>query len=338
MKASILGLLLIFAACLSPANAQERTPENTPSAEAATATKTAGPSVRRALLLCGLSGDADHRKQFGETLELMHAALIKNFGFSPEEIRVLWGDEPQDKDGPAVAASKIASRESIAEAADSLRTATQASDALWVIVLGHAHYDNKLSWLNIRGPDLSHVEFGKLFSGIACREQVFCITTPVSGFFARSLAAPGRVVITATEADQEVNETLFPHKLAKNLAEPPPLKELDLNEDGRATLFDLYLRTVKDTLEDYAANEFLATEHALLEDNGDGRATEVQLDYLAEDLGGRRRAGKAAPAKPTGDGELANRILIILPAQAEAPTATSAEPTPDAAPANKNPQ
>lgn len=277
--------------------------------------------VRRGLILCGLAGDAEHRKQFGETAELMVTGLTKHHGFAAENIRVLWGDEPQAKDGPAVAGSQVAMRESIAETAKELVEASRPEDALWVIVLGHAHYDNKLSWLNIQGPDLSHIEFGKLFVGLPCREQVFFITTQVSGFFARSLSAPLRIVITATEADQEVNETLFPHKLAKNLAEPPELKEFDVNEDGQATLFDLYLLTAKHTLEDYAANEFLATEHALIEDNGDGRGSEVQLDYFVEDLGGRRRAGKGVPAKPTGDGERANQLRLTLPPPAPSPPA-----------------
>lgn len=282
--------------------------------EKAAATEAGAPTgVRRALILCGLAGDEEHRKLFADTVEMLATGLTKHHGFAAENIRTLWGDEAQGKDGPAVAASQPATRESIAETAGQLVAASQPEDGLWVFVLGHAHYDNRLSWINLQGPDLSHIEFGKLFVGLPCREQVFFITTPVSGFFARSLSAPLRVVITATEADHEVNETIFPHKLARNLAEPPALKEFDVNEDGQATLFDLYLLTAKQTLEDYAANEFLATEHALIEDNGDGRGTEVQVDYFAEDLGGRRRAGKGVPAKPTGDGERANTVVIKLP-------------------------
>jgi hypothetical protein len=296
------------------------------------AEKAAAPGVRRALIVCGLAGDEDHRKLFSETAELMLTGLTKHHGFAAENIKVLWGDEPQEKDGPAVAGSQVATRESIIETGKELVEASQPEDALWVIVLGHAHYDNKLSWINVKGPDLSHIEFSKLFVGLPCREQVFFITTQVSGFFARSLSAPLRVVITATEADQEVNETLFPHKLAKNLAEPPELEEFDVNEDGQATLFDLYLLTAKQTLEDYAANEFLATEHALIEDNGDGRGTEVQLDYFVEDLGGRRRAGKGVPAKPTGDGERANRLVLVLPPPAEKPV-EDAKPKAEANPA-----
>jgi hypothetical protein len=104
----------------------------------------------------------------------------------------------------------------------------------------------------------------------------------VSGFYHKSLAAQGRVVITATEPDLEVNETLFPQHLAKTLAEPPPFKDLDVDEDGRLTLLDAYLYTTQKVADEYLVGMLLATEHALLDDTGDGKAAEIQANYLIE--------------------------------------------------------
>jgi hypothetical protein len=108
-----------------------------------------------------------------------------------------------------------------------------------------------------------------------------------SGLFLKPLASPGRVVITATEPDLEVNEPIFPHKLAKGLDDPPPFVELDRDTDGRLSLLDLYLWTAREVAQEYAMGELLATEHALLDDTADGRGTEIQIDYLPEELGGR---------------------------------------------------
>ena len=163
-------------------------------------------------------------------------------------------------------------------------------DALWVIVLGHGHYDGRHSHLNIPGPDLDERAFGKLFDGIKAREQIFMIGTPASGFFLKPLAASGRIVITATEPDQEVNETVFPLALAEVLAVPP--EGTDRDKDGKISVFELYLAVVANVMQRYVDAENLPTEHAKLDDNGDGHGSELQESYLPPELGGR--AGQAA--------------------------------------------
>src|SRR5262249_753081 len=157
-------------------------------------------------------------------------------------------------------------------------------DTLWVFVFGHAHYDGRYGWLNLPGPDLQHVEFGSLFSAIRCHEQVFFMTTSVSGFFLKPLAQPGRIVITATEPDREVNETMFPQKRGRGVSEPPPYSEFDVDADGRLTLLDAYLWSARETASFYATDMLLATEHAQIDDNGDGRGTEVQAQFLTEEF------------------------------------------------------
>ncbi|MEX2027320.1 MAG: hypothetical protein WEH44_08460 [Pirellulaceae bacterium] len=225
---------------------------------------TASTGTRRALVCCGLPGDADHRKLFGDSLELIYSGLAGH-GFTAENIHVLWGDEPTDKDGPAVKSSRgISTRENITKTAADLQAAIQSGDALWVIVLGHAHYDGRYSWLNVAGDDIHHLDFGRLWEGIRCREQVFFITTPVSGYFQKPLAMPGRIVITATEPDLEVNETLYPHKLARALSGTISYGEMEMDRDGHLTLLDLYLWIARDTAQEYMTGMLLATEHALM--------------------------------------------------------------------------
>lgn len=270
--------------------------------------------VRRALIVCGLAGDADHRKLFADSIELLVTGLTTHHAFTAENVELYWGDEPGEQDGPALRASRaIATRESLAAGVETLRASLGPEDTLWVFVFGHSHYDGRYSWLNIAGPDLNHQEFGRLFEGLRCREQLFAITTSASGFYLKPLAAPGRVIMVATEPDLEVNETLFPHKLVRALASPPPYLELDVDRDGRLSLLDIYLWTSRDTAQEYATSELLATEHSLIDDTGDGRGTELQINYLSEDLGGRLRAADNWPAPPTGDGALARRIRLLHP-------------------------
>ena len=142
-------------------------------------------------------------------------------------------------------------------------------------------------------------------------EQVFFITTPASGFFQKPLAATNRIVIAATEADQEVNETLFPHALAETLATHP--EGIDRDKDGKISVFELYLAVVANVMKRYVDAEDLPTEHAKLDDNGDGHGSELQESYLPPELGGRTGSSPAPKIGPKDDGALASKIHIDAP-------------------------
>jgi len=276
--------------------------------------------ARHALIVCGLAGDAAHRTLFGETIESLCAGLTTNHAFAPDKVMVVWSEAKADNEGPALTTSRgPATREALAEAATALAGAVQPPDTLWVFVLGHAHYDGKNSWLNLPGPDMNQAEFANLFAGIQCQEQVFFMTTAASGFFVKPLSKPGRIVIAATEADREVNETIFPHKLAAALSQPPPYLEFDIDDDGRLSLLDAYLWAAREAAQEYATGMLLATEHAQLDDNGDGRGTEVQANFLTEELGGRLTTERKAPLILSGDGAIARRLLLAYPPSPPSP-------------------
>ncbi|HEY3968248.1 MAG TPA: hypothetical protein VGM05_27035 [Planctomycetaceae bacterium] len=278
----------------------------------------AGEGTKRALIICGHPGDKDHRQPFAATVEKLHKALVEQYGFSPAHVHLQFGAPVAEGDGPILAGPRgSATREEIEAAAAALREALQPADTLWVIVMGHSHYDGKHSFFNIPGPDLHEQEFGKLFAGLNCREQVFFIGIPASGYYIKPLSAKGRVVISATEADLEVNETLFAAALADMLTTPPALADFDADRDGKLTLFDLYIAVARNVVARYLDEELLPTEHSQLDDNGDGRGTELQIDYLTEKQGGRAKEGKPPrPRKENADGAVSAGILLpIAPPQ-----------------------
>lgn len=305
-----LALIITCAATLSSAARGQETSVSSPPPAASSQSGT-----KRALILCGLSGDAAHQKLFTETVSKLHAGLSQHLGFATTNIQVLLGDPAQDVDPEVIKSAGQATRDELAKAVAGLREKLRPEDSLWVIVLGHSHYDGKHSWLNLPGPDMQQYEFGKLFADLPAREQVFVITTPASGFYIKPLSAKGRVVITATEADWETNETEFPHELARVLTTPAAPKDVDIDGDGATTLFDLYLAITRNLAQSYVEREFLSTEHALLDDNADGRGTDVQIDYLTTEQGGRAKPNKpqAITRKPNSDGALSSTIRIALP-------------------------
>jgi hypothetical protein len=67
----------------------------------------------------------------------------------------------------------------------------------------------------------------------------------------------------------------------------------------------------------------LATEHARIDDNGDGRGTELQADFLSEELGGRLTADRKPPSSISGDGAAAQTIFLAFPPSPPSPTVAS---------------
>lgn len=276
---------------------------------------TVGPSVgqRQVLIVWGLSGDADHHKAFAQTVNTLVTGLANRCGVSTESIQLLTGDEPQVDDSEMIRASQRATKEAVTEAVKSLRERAGTDDGVWVFVLGHTHYDGKVSWLNLPGPDMHHSEFAKLFEGMTAREQVFVLTTSTSGSWIKALSAKNRVILSATDAAGETNETDFPHELARLMAASDlTTADLDADRDGQFSLFDLYITTVRNIAQAYFDGQMLATEHGLLDDDGDGRGTELQIDYLVVDLGGRLQPNRPfqPPVMTKGDGVLAKTITL----------------------------
>jgi hypothetical protein len=293
----LLPLLLLAAAPQTPA------PAPAPGAEPAAALTP--PKVRHALILCGHPGDAEHVKTFGDTVGKLREGLTKTVGIPAERQHVVFGAEkPKDVAG----ATGPATKEAVAAAVAEVRKALKPEDGLWVICLGHGHHDGRQAWWNLPGPDLSAKEFGKLFAEVTCREQVFVMTFSLSGYFVAPLSKRDRVVIAATEADAETNETTFPTEFAQFLTTGLKPDEQDIDKDGRLTLFDLYVTVAKEIAQNYAGAERVATEHPQLDDDGDGVGHEPQTAYLPEEQGGDPPGKKAK--RPQRDGLLAARMLL----------------------------
>ncbi|HEY7329295.1 MAG TPA: hypothetical protein VH592_16755 [Gemmataceae bacterium] len=264
------------------------------------------PKKRHALILCGHPGDAEHVKSFTETVRKLNDGLTKTLGIPSERQYVLFGaDTPKDLPG----ATGPATKEAVAAKITDITKVVGPEDGLWVICLGHCHYDGRRVWWNLPGPDINTADFGKLFTDVACREQVFLMTTSLSGYFVAPLSRPGRIVIAATEADAETNETTFPAAFAQILGGGLNLGDHDVDKDGKLTLFDLYVVVAKEIAQNYLSAEQLATEHQQLDDDGDGVSHEPQSAYLSEEQGGSPPGKKANRARHR-DGLLAAQILL----------------------------
>ncbi len=144
----------------------------------------------------------------------------------------------------------------------------EGTGELWLVLVGHGTFDGKEAKLNLIGPDVSATELAEWLKPFQ-RQIAIIDTTSSSAPFMTKLAAPNRVIVTSTRSGYEQNYARF----GKFLAEALPDPKSDLDKDGQISLLEAFLSASHRTTEFYTAENRLATEHALIDDNGDGLGT-----------------------------------------------------------------
>jgi len=144
----------------------------------------------------------------------------------------------------------------------------QTDAALWLVLIGHGTFDGRTAKFNLRGPDVSATDLSEWLKPIQ-RPLIVINSASSSAPFLSILSGPQRVVITATKSGYEQNYARFGEYLAGAIAEP----RADLDKDGQTSLLEAFLTASHRVDEFYLAAGRLATERALLDDNGDGLGT-----------------------------------------------------------------
>jgi len=144
----------------------------------------------------------------------------------------------------------------------------QTISALWLVLIGHGTFDGRTAKFNLRGPDVSADDLAEWLKPLL-RPIAVINTASSSAPFLSKLSARGRVVVTATKSGYEQNYTRFGQYLAGAIAE----QQADLDKDGQTSLLEAFLTASGRVDEFYSAAGRLVTEHALLDDNGDGLGT-----------------------------------------------------------------
>jgi hypothetical protein len=139
---------------------------------------------------------------------------------------------------------------------------------LWIVLIGHGTFDGKISKFNLRGPDFSAAELADWLKPFQ-RPLAVIDTSSASAPFLAALSAPNRVIVTSTRNGFEQNYARFGRFFAQALADP----KSDLDRDGQVSLLEAFLVAARQTNEFYKTEGRLATEHALIDDNGDGLGT-----------------------------------------------------------------
>ncbi|MGI8603342.1 MAG: hypothetical protein ACR2OZ_10120 [Verrucomicrobiales bacterium] len=147
----------------------------------------------------------------------------------------------------------------------------EAFSPFWLVLIGHGTFDGREARFNLRGPDLAAADLAEWIKPLR-RPLVIINTSSASAPFLAKLAGPNRIVISATRSGHESNFARFGGFLAASLADPAA----DLDQDRQTSLLEAFLKASHLTAEFYATEGRLATEHALIDDNGDGLGTSAE--------------------------------------------------------------
>lgn len=216
-------------------------------------------SNKFALIINGAGGEAVYAKQFEEWTTQLSTVLAERYGFDSKQIRVLTEKPADTTPGRATAVE-------VKQTFATLKSQLTANNTLFLFLIGHGSFDGKEAKFNLVGPDLSASEYNVLLTALPTRRIVVFNMASASGEFIKSLAAKGRIVVTATRNGQETNATRFPGFFIAALN----ATDADTDQDGHTSVLEAFIYANRLTGDFYKRAGRLASEHALIDDNGDG--------------------------------------------------------------------
>jgi hypothetical protein len=233
------------------------------------------------VIVSGLGGQPEYTKQFAELSTALADAAGTRSGLP--DTAITWLGEP------AAAKSKWLrgpSTKAGIEAALQRLAAGPAQSQTVVVLIGHGAGDGEGTRINLPGPDLTTTDFRRLLGAFGTRRVAFVNLTSASGDMAQLLAAPGRVVLTATRSAFERNEARFGRYFVDAFAKDGA----DIDKDNRVSLLEAFTYAQAEVKRFYETEGRLATEHAVLAD--------------AEGLAPRFFLAPGAAARAGGDAQL----------------------------------
>ncbi|HWP41917.1 MAG TPA: hypothetical protein VNO14_01690 [Blastocatellia bacterium] len=275
--ASLLAITSLLCSCGVSAERQSQNrqqPSNTAqskdaqSAESAPASQSRAPidPNKFAIIIAGAGGEPAYTKKFTAQANDLYSALTNRLGFDEKNVFLLMEHEAGGPENGAREKVARATAEETRKAFESVRSAATAESFLLVVLIGHGSFDTQQAKFNLVGPDLTANDYAKLVSAIPARQVLFINCASSSGEFVKPVSGPRRIVITATRSGNEQNATIFAEHFIAALSD----NAADADKNGRLSVMEAFNYATRLTADWYKQKDRLATEHALIDDNGDG--------------------------------------------------------------------
>lgn len=233
----------------------------------------------RLCVLRGPGGEARYDDRFIQWTNRLVAAITSQGTLDPATVVVA----PADADAPPL------TREILESALAEFGASLQPDDVALVVLIGHGSVQQEPRFI-LSGPDIGASDFAALLEGLPARRQVVINGASASGAFLEALSRPDRVVVTSTRGGEQPNAPEF----LEHFIQVMETGRGDQNRDGRLTLDEWCDGAAESTGQWFVQQDFVVTETALLDDNGDARGTTLPRDTT----------------EASGDGALADTLIF----------------------------
>ena len=135
-----------------------------------------------------------------------------------------------------------------------------------MLLIGHGSFNGTQAAFNLPGPDLTVPDWARLLGKLSAQRVAFVNTTSSSGAFLPAIAAPGRVVVTATKTGGERNETHFPEPFIEAFRDTAA----DRDRNGHVSIGEAFEYAKAKVVQTFQQKGLLLTEHATLDEGAGG--------------------------------------------------------------------
>jgi hypothetical protein len=215
------------------------------------------------LIVCGSGGEEPYVERFDDWGKRLRSVLVKQMGQAGNRVYLLT-EQGKDTDG----ISELGEIEKIFRR---VGQDVSAQDDVFVYLVGHGSYRRNIAKLNIPGADFTVEHLNEWMRLWPARRVVIVNTASSSAAFVNKLSGKGRIVCASTRSVEERNATRFMEFFVQALEEG----SADQNRDERISMLEICRQAASLTEAWYTGEGYLATEHAILDDNGDGKGARL---------------------------------------------------------------
>jgi hypothetical protein len=214
------------------------------------------------VVITGVGGDEEHSQTFHKWATSIIDAAKKKDGVADANITYL-------SEKPELDASLIkgrSNRDIVGKTLTDLAARARPNEAVVILLIGHGSFDGRQAAFNLPGPDLTPADFSQLLGKFTSQRVAFVNTASSSGAFLPTVAAPGRVVVTATRTGGERNETRFPEYFVEAFNDDAA----DRDRNGRVSIAEAFDYAKSKVTTAFEQQGLLLSEHATLDDGVNG--------------------------------------------------------------------
>ena len=194
--------------------------------------------------VAGLGGMPEYEKEFTRLAKELEGELTA----AGPDVRVM------------TLSGTSATKAALTEALSRMAQQVKGEDTFSLFLIGHGTFDGETYKFNLPGPDITAQDLGALLNKVGARKQLVVDMSSSSGAAFPLLAAPGRIVITATKSGNEKNATIFGRYWVEALREPAS----DADKNGIVSALEAYTYASRKTKAYFDAEKLIATEHSMM--------------------------------------------------------------------------